>query len=136
MLTKEEIFINLSVLAKIEPGDKLLLENEKLLNIDTSLFPSLMRWLKGSNRMSILVFINTILENSFELHDLWIKEEQNQLIFRLTSDLKNTLIGLANLKHTYSTDKLVQSELDVMMENIRTRLYINNNINNINNNNK
>lgn len=125
-IKKEEIFINLNVISKIEPGDKLFIENETLLNIDTSLFPSLMRWLKGSNRMSILEFINEILEKSFELHELWVKEEKNQLVFRLTSDLKNALGGLLNLKHTYSTDKLVQSELDVMMENIRTHLYVKN----------
>ena len=118
---KEEIFINLSVLAKIKPGDKLILEKDKLLNIDTSIFPSLMRWINGINRMVILRFINDILEKSFELHDLWLKEEKNQLVFRITSDLKNALDGLLNLKHTYSTDKLVQSELDVMMENIRTQ---------------
>jgi hypothetical protein len=55
-------------------------------------------------------------------------------VFRLTADLKNSLNGLNNLKQTYSTDKLIQSELDVMIDNVRTKLDLNSkNLNFINN---
>lgn len=81
ILTKEEIFINLTVLSKIEPGDKLFLKDNTLLNIDTSLFPSLTRWLNGSNRMTILYFINQLLNLSFDFHKNGQKKKNNNLFF-------------------------------------------------------
>lgn len=119
-MSPEDIFINLTVLSKIAPGDKLIIENEHLLNIDISLIPSLSRWLRGISRLEVMQFISTVLKHAFELHDT---EQNEQQLFRLTADLKNALTGLNNLKLTYQSDKLVQSEIDVMMENIRTRLY-------------
>lgn len=52
-------------------------------------------------------------------------EKSAVTVFRLTADLKNSLNGLNNLKQTYSTDKLIQSELDVMIDNIRNKLDLN-----------
>lgn len=120
----EDIFINLTVLSKIAPGDKLLIdETGKHLNIDTSIFPPLTRWWRGINRMEALNFITNILNMSFEIQQSYVHEKNDQNLFRLTTDLKNALNGLTNLKLTYPDDKLVQSEIDVMMENIRSRLY-------------
>lgn len=124
-LSAEEVFINLTVISKISSGDKLLMEDGSLLNIDTSLFPFLTRWWQGSNRMHTLQFINRVLTNAFLLNSMWIMEKNEKMLFRLTSDLKNALTGLNNLKQTYLVDKLVQSEIDVMMENIRSKLYSN-----------
>lgn len=124
-MNSEEVFINLTVLSKIMPGDKLLLENDKLLNIDVSYVPCVTRWLKGICRMDILQFISHVLSNAFLYHQQWITEKNDPQLFRLTADLKNALTGLYNLKQTYVTDKLVQAELDVMMENIRAKLYYN-----------
>ena len=52
-------------------------------------------------------------------------EKSAVTVFRLTADLKNSLNGLNNLKQTYSMDKLIQSELDVMIDNIRNKLDLN-----------
>ena len=56
---------------------------------------------------------------------MMLKEKNAQQLFRLTNDLKNSLNGLNNLKQTYSYDKLIQSEIDVMIDNIRSRLDFN-----------
>lgn len=128
-LTKEEIFVNLTLIAKIEAGDKLIRnKSDKFLNIDTSYFQFITRWFNGVNRTNILAFINLVLRKAFQLNDNIIKEKNNTdalLLFRLTSDLKNCLNGLNNLKQTYSFDKLVQAEIDVMIDNIRSKLDIN-----------
>ncbi len=127
MTTPEEIFINLTVIANISSGDKLIID-EKFLNIDTSLFPSVTRWLKGVNRNNVLEFITHILQDAFDANDKWVAEKNGQMLIRLMSDLKNSLKGLNNLKQTYPNDKLVHSEIDVMMENIQTKLHNNSNI--------
>lgn len=121
----EHVFINLNVLAKIQPGDKLIVSEDGLLNIDTSLFPMITRWWKGISRTDVLQTIGQVLTQAFALNEQWIAEKNANMLFRLTSDLKNALLGLNHLQLTYPDDKLVESEIDVMMENIRTKLYSN-----------
>lgn len=129
VLSLEDIFINLSLLSKIDVGDKLIQNGAmKHLNIDTSYFQFITRWFKGSNRNNSLKFINHVLNKAFEYNDnlLEDKTEKSALtLFRLTADLKNSLNGLNNLKQTYNMDKLIQSEIDVMIDNIRNKLDLN-----------
>ncbi len=122
-MNDNEVFINLTVISKIASGDKLVLEHDHLLNIDTSYLQFVTRWWRGANRMEMLDFMNTVLSRAFEMNKRFLEEQNEVMIFRLTTDLKNALTGLNNLKQTYPHDKLVQSEIDVMMENIRATLY-------------
>ena len=128
-LSLEDIFINLTLLSKIDVGDKLIQNGDmKHMNIDTSYFQFITRWFKGSNRNNSLKFINLVLNRAFEYNDNMLEEKSEKAavtVFRLTSDLKNSLNGLNNLKQTYSMDKLIQSELDVMIDNVRTKLDLN-----------
>jgi hypothetical protein len=128
-LSLEDIFINLTLLSKIEVGDKLIQNGSmKHINIDTSYFQFITRWFKGSNRNNSLKFINHVLNRAFEYNDNMLEEKTEKsavTVFRLTADLKNSLNGLNNLKQTYSTDKLIQSELDVMIDNVRNKLDLN-----------
>jgi hypothetical protein len=126
-LTLEDIYVNLTLLSKIEVGDKLI-KNGKNINIDTSIFPFITRWFYGHNRNDILFFIGLILNKAFVINDELTNELKNtetQQLLRLTNDLKNAINGLGNLKQTYHYDKLAQSEIDVMIENIRTKVDLN-----------
>lgn len=126
VLCKEDVFVNLTLIAKIEVGDKLVRnKSDKHLNIDTSYIQFITRWFRGNNRNTSLKFINLVLSKAFEINDIMLKEKNAQQLFRLTTDLKNSLNGLNNLKQTYSYDKLIQSEIDVMIDNIRSRLDFN-----------
>jgi hypothetical protein len=124
ILSLEDIFVNLRLISKIEIGNKLI-HDDKHVNIDTSYFQSISRWYNGMNRKSNLEFINIVLNTAFKYND---EEKSSQVKFRLTSDLKNAIQGLTNLKLTYSYDKLIQSEIDVMIENIRLKIDANSNI--------
>lgn len=134
-MTLEEIFININLISKIEVNDKLIINN-KFINIDTTYIKPLTRWLYGNDRKSTLFFLNLIINKSFEYCDNILSEEDNnnntKLLFRLTTEIKNSINGLLNLKQTYTCDKLVQAEIDVIVENIRTKIdYNTNNINHI-----
>jgi hypothetical protein len=120
----ETVFINLTVISTISSGDKLTLE-DKFLNIDNSYFQCVTRWMKGVNRNETLKFINEVLTEAFKWNDKWIEEKNVDLLLRLMTYLKNALKGLNNMKQTYPNDKLVHSEIDVMMENINSKLHNN-----------
>ncbi len=125
-LTLDDIFVNLRVLSKLEIGNKLI-KNNKYLNIDTSYLQFFYRWYNGINRNNTIEFIIPILDKAFEISDQLIElksEESAQLLYRLNTELKNSVNGLLNLKQTYNFDKLIQSEIDVMIDNIRTKLDI------------
>ena len=124
--TLEEILINLSLISKIENGNKLII-NDKYINIDNSYFNFVTRWLFGNSRMQTMEFIREMLNQSF-LHGFKLLQEDsetsNQLLLRLNSELKNSINGLTNLKQTYYTDKAIQAKIDVMIENIRDQLEL------------
>ncbi len=126
-LTLEDVFVNLRLISKIEVGDKLI-QTDKYVNIDTSFLKFFTRWYYGTNRNNTLGFINVVLLKAFEINNKLLEEktdESVQILLRLTTDMKNSVNGLINLKHTYSSDKLIQSEIDVMIDNIRSKLDLN-----------
>ena len=126
-LSLDDIFINLTLISKIEIGNKLT-HNKKYINIDTNYFSFIVRWFKNIDRNSSINFINYVLNQAF-IYNLELLNksdiDSHLLLFRLTSDLKNCINGLGNLKQTYFHDKLVHSELDVMIDNIRSKIDMN-----------
>lgn len=127
VLSLEDIFVNLRLISKIEVGNKLI-QDDRYINIDNSYVQSLSRYFKGVNRNDSLKFINIIYTRAFQLNDDMISNEEQdytQLFFRLTNELNNSINGLNNLKQTYSVDKLIQAEIDVLIENIRAKVESN-----------
>jgi hypothetical protein len=120
----DDIFINLRLISKIEIGDKII-DNDKYLNIDYSYIKSLTRWYYDINRKNNFKFINNIFQKAFILNDEIINNN-NSLLIRLNNELKFSINGLLNYKQTYITDKLFQSEIDVLIENIRNKIDQNN----------
>ena len=126
-LTADDVFVNLRLISKIEVGNKLV-KTDKYINIDTSYFQSITRWFRGANRNDTVKFMSLIFSKAFELTNKLLEdksEDSIQTLLRLNSELKNSLTGLVNLKQSYANDKLVQSEIDVMMDDIQSRLDIN-----------
>jgi len=126
-LTLDDIFINLTLISKIEVGNKLT-HNKKYINIDNNYFSFIVRWFKNIDRNSSINFINYVLNQAFVYNiELLNKSDVDSylLLFRLTSDLKNSINGLVNLKQTYFHDKLIHSELDVIIDNIRSKIDMN-----------
>lgn len=123
-LTLEDIHINLRLLSKIEVGDKLIL-NGKYISIDTSYAQFITRWYYGASRTDSLQFINIILNKAIKYNIEFSNSTESDAphnLFRLTSELKNCLNGLTNLKQTYYSDKLIQSEIDVIIENVLAKI--------------
>ncbi len=120
-MSLDDIFINLNLIAKIEVGDKLYI-NDKYINIDMSYAKSVLRWFYGIDRKITIGFVRLIINKSFEFCEKLI---DTKLKFRLNNDLKNSINGLVKLKQTYLADKLVQAEIDVIIEDIRLKIESN-----------
>ena len=120
-MTLDDIFINLNLIAKIEIGDKLYI-NDKFINIDMSYVQPLLRWYYGIDRKSTIHFVRLVINKSFDFCE---ELTEPKMLFRLNNDLKNSIVGLTKLKQTYITDKLVQAEIDVIIEDIRSKIESN-----------
>ena len=124
--TLEDIFVNLTLISRIEVGNKLI-RYDKYINIDTSYFQFLTRWFTNQNRSDGIKFTVFVLSNAFDYSDHLSKQKDDESrhnLLRLNTSLSNAMNGLSNLSQTYHYDKLTQSEIEVMINNIRTKLNI------------
>ena len=115
------ILVNIRLISKIDVGDKIFTRN-KYLDIDNSIVQSFSRWYNEINRHDNMENIIKIYKRAFELYDNLKKNKNTIILSRLVNDLKMSITGLLNYKQTYNTDKLFQSEIDVLIDNIRNKI--------------
>ena len=97
-LNLEDIFVNLTLISKIEIGNKLF-QKDKYINIDNSYFAFISRWFYGNNRKSSINFITQILNKAFEYCSELVSvntPETSQQSLRLNNDLKNAILYKSN----------------------------------------
>lgn len=133
-----EIFINLKVISRIKPGDKISVR-DNLINIAPRYFlQGAVRWLYQEDRMKSVSFIVRVVEAAFALNEKTLNdhtgrggqtvttsESRNHTILRLTNELDRCIEGLNNMKQTYSDDRLVECRIDYVIDQIKIR--VNNN---------
>lgn len=127
------ILSNLTLLSKIRPHQKLLVEpihnkNEKKITkcskinfeikIDNSYVPRFTRWYYSQGRSETIVAINDLIDASIE--QFLIHKNSNNNIDRnkYYCLLENSKKGLSNLKITYNSDHISVSSIDKMLEKI------------------
>ena len=131
----DENILNLKIISKIKENDKLL-AHKNLLEIDSPhLFQSVNRWYNNENRNITIDKLNNILEGTFNITKSILEKEKNnkeekksleennsQLFQTLILEMRNCLIGLDNLKKTYSEDILISSQLDLLINKLNNRV--------------
>lgn len=131
----DENILNLKIISKIKPNDKLL-ANNNLLEIDSPhILQSVNRWYNNESRSITIEKLNIILEGTFKITKILLEnekqnkdddkslEENNSQIFQtLILEMRNSLVGLENLKKTYSEDILISSQLDLLINKLNTRI--------------
>jgi hypothetical protein len=115
-LSLDELYTNLSLISKIEVGDKLVLKNN-YITIDKSYLGFFSRWINNVGRDETLKYIANLLNFSFT----YLTDESEKS--RILNYLQLSLNGLNNLKQTYFNDKLVQAKIDVIIENINKHKF-------------
>jgi len=120
---KDELIINLKILSQLEKNRKLITK-ETYLNLEsdnTIQVPEFVkRWFRGDSRDEALKKIDNIIVKSINLLDKYNDLEQY---------LKDSIIGLENLKDTYSKCTQTRARIDVIIEKINKALNLNQNYN-------
>lgn len=122
LFSDDEICINLKLLAKLKPNEKLIFDNKKtkLFSVDNSLLQSITRYYYGYDRITTIYYIDQLVNITLDkINILYLNKKIYDQLNKYINELKNVTEGLINLKITYSGDQLIQSKLDYIIEKIR-----------------
>lgn len=120
---KDKIWINLKLISKLKPNEKLQFDySESLFSIDNNIIKCITRYYYGYNRTDIINIIDKLITNTFECIDKLNKNKVDKnyynILIKYINELNNVIEGLINLKITYNGDQLIQSKLDYIIEKI------------------
>ena len=129
----EDILVNLKVLEKVQINEKLH-SRGKYLNVEyVSVVPlSIRRWLRQDTRDEMLKKIKNVIQTGLnileddetlkrqQILDNSIDESKKEI---LKNYLKNSIVGLTNLKKTYSHCTQTCAQIDVLIESIPQNDY-------------
>lgn len=131
-LNLETIILNLKIIAKIEIGNKLCI-NEKNIFIDNTYFQSIYRYFNENSRFKTIEFleyldkeisvkIENILnnKNNPEL-DLFLNTRESILV-DLNHNIQISLVGLKNLKETYNDDQYTKSKIEIIINSFELKI--------------
>lgn len=137
-LCLNDVFVNLKMITKIKNNEKLYI-NKNLLNTDNSYFQWFTRWYNGEDRHGTVDYISHIINEAFRMCNLIINAEMTGIreenvfdddnsvvLHRLTHELTGVINGLITMKMTYVDDSLIQSKIDLMLDNINNKIQRNN----------
>lgn len=129
----DKVLLNLSILAKIQRGDKLIIRGD-FFEIDTRYLQGLQRFIEGNSRSETIDKLNDILDMSFKLTDEILKAEHlkssdegyfiddnSSKLQTIKSCMENACKGLENLRETYSHDVTIRTNIELLVNKISTR---------------
>lgn len=136
----DDILINLNIISKIKPYDKIYINKNNLITIEyNTLLQGLFRFLYNNNREKNINNLNNFYKTVFNViddllnspyinnynTDLELDDDEFFKTFnnfkKLSHYLELSLVGLNNLKQTYNDDIVIDSKIDLMINN--TELY-------------
>ena len=113
-MEKEDILINLKVIACVEVNEKLISRSQYLNKEFSSIVPvSLRRWIRQDSRQLMLSKVRMVIHSALQLLEEDITEHMD-----LQSELHNCIQGLRNLKDTYSHCSQTAAQIDVFIDSI------------------
>lgn len=128
----QNILINLNTISKIKPGNKIFINNEDYISIETdSIIQCLTRFVYNNSRTKnlsdlthfyIRVFEQLILiitKLSFSNIDSNTRSDYENNLDKIKQYLGLSMHGLENLKKTYISDTLTCSKLDIIISDIQ-----------------
>ena len=131
MDTNDYYYLNLNILSQLEEQDKLGLtninNNIKLIVDKSSYNSSVSRYYNGYNRISVIDYLKDFTNRLEKYIELLVKGNLNDYNETIIPIIENSIIGLENLKKTYSNDSNMVSEISLIV------IKFNNFINELNN---
>lgn len=123
MESNKETISRLKFIGKIQIGDKV---NLKSMYIQPDgLVTQLLRSINQDNRNKTLIFLQDTISKTFEILKCYEKSTKNAdqiMCSNLILDLKNSKMGINNLKETYTLDIKFVCDLDTLLQTIDAKL--------------
>lgn len=135
----DKLMTNLKVIGKIGPGFKIDTKGKYLKLDDTTYWQGALRWYRGDNRDTmyekvhstilsslkiITMAIKDIKENSQIPMDIYNSVSPEDFIITMYDILKNSKVGLENLKDTYNSDSTLTSRLEMDIISVQNQLIL------------
>jgi hypothetical protein len=141
----DKLLYQLQILENIKIGDKLCCNTEKII-IDNSWVPSFSRWWIGENRSITIELIKNIVNEVISITDNIFRNEiaiqkndkekdsrknstnnffkysNQELLKKMLFACTYSIRGIKNLKKTYESDQYIESELEIFIEKLSTRI--------------
>ncbi len=128
----DPILINLNIISKISPSDKIYINGEGFIAIENStILQGILRFLYSNSRSKSVHNLNNFYANVFRYIDncafdprapQMVSFDKIQHMQTLYLYLQKSIEGVQNLKKTYNTDVVMTSTLDVILDDIRQYL--------------
>ena len=111
----DRLFINLKIIASIQPTQKLNTKGGENLVIESGYWiaPSISRWFRDDGRMNAVKRLGEIIGDAGRLH-----AETPEIRVRLSEQIELALDGLKNLRQTYECDLTIAAHFDVLLEKL------------------
>lgn len=137
---KNDILINLKVIGKIGPGDKINTKKKHFDKDNTSWYQPFLRLYRGDSRECCINQINYLINETNTLITLAIKSKQiglsktdeffyknfspNEFLKMLWDEriIHNALTGVENLKDTYNNDSNITSRIECLVTILRKNI--------------
>lgn len=121
------IILDLKIISKIKPCNKLIIDDNKLLIDDSYYLSPLLRYYKNQNRFDTFNYIeklnnnleleiNNIILNNEKVEHI-IKENVSNILIKLSYDLNQAINGLKNLIFTYHNDNFLVCKIEMIICN-------------------
>jgi hypothetical protein len=121
MENKEEIISRLKFISHIKKDEKIFVryiskQNNNLITriLRTTLYPD--------NRWNTIRFIKDIINSSFEILEKYMQEDNTIIVQSLLADLIKSKQGIINLKQTYGYDVKFCCDVDIILENMISKV--------------
>lgn len=118
---QEEVISRLKFIGCVEKDEKIDTRhvNRQANTLTTKMYRTL---LYPDNRVNTLKFIKDIIGRTFEIIQLNIHQKNLPVCQNIISDLIKAKQGILNIKHTYSDDTKFCCDMDVVIENINSKI--------------
>lgn len=127
----DHLLINLSIISKIAPKDKIYTTDEGYISIDNStMIQGMVRFIFSNSRSKSVSNLSNFFSNVFAMVDAMCDTSGDEKWQRQCRPNANTLLvyiqksvqGVENLKQTYANDVVITSKLDIIIDNIHSSI--------------
>jgi len=115
----DDISARLKFISQISENEKINVQTRQI--VPNSWWTTVVRTLRGETRYLSYQFVSSAVHDSFVWLDLYMHDSP-VLAHQIVDDLRKVVYGIKNLQTTYSSDRMLVSQLVTLNQLIETKL--------------